>query len=793
MAHAAKTCFFAYAGGDAEHSEVIEAAIDIINARTPELVHIQGWKALNVPGTIIIENVCKAIEQADVFICDLTRFNVNVLFELGYAIAKDKRIWIVLDPSIESAKRNYRHYIPLGNIGYSEYQNAHELVNRFFASAPYDSLDETIYRSLTASYLDRRGQILYLKAAIQTHASTKITRIVKESGLQPVIDDATEVNMQSLSWYFNEVLNATGVLIHLLDDERANTDRNLLQNPKMALVAGLAHGMGKDLLMLAQSPYIVPIDYMHLMYVNNTAIALETRAKDWLTKIKEKLTIEKQTAEVNRLRRQASLELRDLLIGEAIAELEAENLLDYFVTTTGYLEAAQTPQSMIFVGRKGSGKSANLIVLSSELRQGRRNHVCSITPPDYELQGIIRLLSSTLAQTDAGYLNQSLWKLLIYTELARSVYEELLTVPMHESHQKFFEFVEQHSELIRPDFSIRLENAVNSLLALDESPSLREQRSRVSEVLHSGFLPALRRELGSILSDRNKVIILIDNLDKAWGTANANELLANFLFGLLSASKAISDEISKEGITWKRINVSLLIFLRSDIFAFIQSHAREADKLVYSYIRWDQPEQLFSVVEQRFDYATDGKINGEKVWEYYFPESVRGQPVKEYIVSRILPRPRDIILFCKAALDSARNRRHGLIEESDMLQAEETYSSHALTSLLVELRPQIPFVDDLILQFAGKAIASLSEIRHFLNVVGISLDEIEKIIDLLCEAAFLGVETRPNHFEYFFDEENMKRRLFQTQAEKLVVANPDNRRFKVHPAYYAFLEIEDAV
>jgi len=796
MADARKTCFFAYASGDFEHSEIIESAINTINSYSPGTVQIQGWKSLNVPGTVIITSICNAIDRADVFICDLTRFNVNVLFELGYAIAKDKRIWIVFDPSIEAARHNYRQFIPLANIGYSEYRNEHELVNRFFASAPHDSLENTIYRQLrdSADYLDSPERLLYLKAAVPTHASIKITRVLDEAGFRDLVkDDATEVNMQSLSWYFNETLNATGVLIHLLDDERSKSTEYMLQNPKMALVAGLAHGMGKDLLMLAQSPYLAPIDYMHLLCIKRTATDLAQCTQEWLSQLKKKIADNKQQLVIAQQKRNiASIALRDLLIGEAVAELEADNLLDYFVETADFRAASTTPQSMIFVGRKGSGKTANLIALSAQLKEGRRNHICTITPRDYELQGIIQLLSSALGQSDPGYLNESLWKLLIYTELAGSVYEELCAMPMLDSEdEKYIEFIDRHADLVKPDFTVRLENAISRLLELEQGPSIRAQRQKVSEILHSGFLVELRRELGNILNKRNKVIILVDNLDKAWGTANAPELLSDFLFGLLSASKAISDDLSREGITWKRINISLLIFLRSDIFGFIQSHAREADKLAYTYIRWNKPELLFKVVEQRFEYATDGRISGDQVWEQFFPQFVRGIPIKEYIHSRILPKPRDMIFFCKAALDSARNLRHSLIEESDILQAEEAYSSHALTTLLVEIKPQIPTADDLLLQFAGRSIVTWKEICDFLIKAKIPTTDAASVVDLLCDAAFLGVETKPNHFEFFFDEDGMKKRVFQTQAENLAENDPDNRRFKVHPAYYAFLEAEE--
>jgi hypothetical protein len=89
-------CFFAYPANPVGISEVIEKSISKINEMGIDEVNVVGWRSLSVTGKVIISEVCKAIDASPLFICDLTNLNPNVLFELGYAIATNKRIWITL-------------------------------------------------------------------------------------------------------------------------------------------------------------------------------------------------------------------------------------------------------------------------------------------------------------------------------------------------------------------------------------------------------------------------------------------------------------------------------------------------------------------------------------------------------------------------------------------------------------------------------------------------------------------------------------------------------------------------
>ena len=94
-----KKGFFAYSSTPEYCGEFIEAAILKINESYKGISELKSWKPLEISGKLVINEILKAIDESDFFCADLTGMNDNVLFELGYAIAQKKPIWILLDKS----------------------------------------------------------------------------------------------------------------------------------------------------------------------------------------------------------------------------------------------------------------------------------------------------------------------------------------------------------------------------------------------------------------------------------------------------------------------------------------------------------------------------------------------------------------------------------------------------------------------------------------------------------------------------------------------------------------------
>lgn len=782
------SCFFAYPSEPLDLAETIEKAIEEIkHGRT---VVINGWKSTSVSGKFIMLTICEAIAQRDIFVCDLTNLNHNVLFELGYAIAKKKRIWILLNPSIQKSKADYEKFKVLTTVGYSSYTNSYEITTAYYEAQPYNDLESTIYKEAIESVISARERpmLLYLRSGIETDASVKLARRVDASQIPSIVDDPHEVRIQPLSWYAQKTASACAVITHFLSTEHTGWR---LHNAKNSLVSGLAYGFEKPLLMLAHEPYDSPIDYRELLKTHSTAKQCESLARAWLDDVEYDHAQQPAADEyVEELR--AHLDLQKIAIGDPVAENESETLSKYFVRTAAYNDALASKHS-IFIGRKGSGKTAILYKLASEIRADRRNHVCIIKPIAYELEGILSMLRQALPKSEKGYLVESFWKYLIYTELAKSVFEVLKAKPAYyaptEAEEKLLELVQENASVITPDFSIRLESVVSELEDISDLASAKHQRLRISELLHDKLIPILRSTLGEVLKKKNKVAILIDNLDKAWTQGENLVMLSDLLFGLLEVSQRVSQDFERSGPRRPPVNLSVTVFLRSDIFAQVVKYARERDKISYSRIAWDDQELLLRVLEERF-LASTRLTNPRKVWSRFFCTNVKGIPTAEYLNKCILPRPRDLLYLSKAAIAQAVNRRHTKVEEEDIVVAQKKYSQYVLDSILVENSIEAETFEALLYEFLGlEEVVYRNDILRATKTAKLPESKLDEVIELLCDLTFLGREVEENRFEFLYNEEDKAK--FRAMARKTAQARADTmERFRINDAFHEYLEIK---
>jgi hypothetical protein len=553
--------------------------------------------------------------------------------------------------------------------------------------------------------------------------------------------------------------------------------------------SGIAYGFGKHLLMVAEEPYESPIDYRDLLAIYKTAKQCDNHVVEWLSKVEGIYREKKKTFQAYEKEKKGKFELQNVSIGDYVAENEPDKLLDYFVTTAAYTEALNSHQS-IFIGRKGTGKTANLYKIVDELSQDPRNHICVIKPVAYELEGLIRMLQQSLPKSERGYLIESFWKFLIYTELAKTVVDILREKPAYyekTKHEKsLYEFVETHKSLIDNDFSIRLEYAVISLCEINIERTAAAQRTKISEILHGKIIGKLSSLLWRVFEKKRFVAVLIDNLDKAWQAREDMKDLCQLLFGLLRVTKTIKEEFRRRT---KDFEFSLTLFLRSDIFNFIIEHAREKDKIPYSMINWDNQDLLVRVIEERFYSLCDGLATPDEVWKKYFCSTVKNKPTKEYILERIIPRPRDIIYICKASIDQAINRGHGIVEEADILEGEKKYSQYVFDSLLVENGISVTDLEAVLYEFAGSnEIISHSQVADILIKSGVAKEKIDYVVQLLLNLTFLGLEINKDKFVFIYNEN--EKHKYHVLARKLTDSKKIKEpRYQINKPFHNFLEI----
>ncbi|HYV42827.1 MAG TPA: hypothetical protein VEO02_13635 [Thermoanaerobaculia bacterium] len=235
-------------------------------------VDIVTWEDLAVGGKLIIGEITRTIDSAALSVFEVTDLNHNVMFELGYAIGAERRVWLLRDTTDELAERRWKQVKMLATVGYEAYTNSDDIRVGFLRERPYAGSD-TIFESAIAPTLQPAlfTSLFYVTSPYNSEAERDLRRRVLQEqryGLAVTVDDATESSVQPLTWYAREIYSAAAVVVHLTSPRRSGAD---IHNARSALISGLAYGMRRPLLMVAQDEYLAPIDYQDLLYVYRTA------------------------------------------------------------------------------------------------------------------------------------------------------------------------------------------------------------------------------------------------------------------------------------------------------------------------------------------------------------------------------------------------------------------------------------------------------------------------------------------------------------------------------------------
>ena len=637
-------------------------------------IRFRLWPDNTVSGKPLAKTVLGQIDRSHIFACDLTYPNPNVNFELGFAIARFKRIFTTLNPSVSKAERDFKRiYFSLLNMGYVSYDNHESLAKSFLQEKPWTSLYQTLLDDRYRQQLPRleNPTLLYVKPPLNSDSVIAIQEEFKRSLFSEsiVVDDPNEYSSQILEWYTDKIMTADAVIVHLLSS--AHVD-NSLHNLRASIVAGLAQGFGRPMIMMAHAPYEPPVDYDKWLSVHETAADCVASAKAWLNEVGTELTHQRARRLYIGTRTSRKMELRSLFLGDPVAEHEAHTLYDYFVETSSFYQAIDNPLT-ILLGRRGTGKTAILYAISSEMNSSTSNHVTILKPVGYETHGLIRVVEEVRQHSERGFLIESLWKYLIYSEIASSVATKIRNRPVYQARtaeeEAFLDYCNSNATVLMPPFSERIENAVLSLEGVGRIVDAREQRLRISEELHSSLISELRRHLGIVLATADSLTLLIDGLDEPWGPGEHVDHLAELIGGLLNVVQYIPSDFRRSSSRLSPVNTKVTLLLRSDIFAFIQHLIPEQDKLPIVRVIWDNEELLLRVLEERMLHGAPRQRNAADIWEELFPAEVVGLTCPEFILRTVLPRPRDLIHLVKAAVNRAINGGSEKVSQDDFLAA----------------------------------------------------------------------------------------------------------------------------
>src|SRR4051812_10236841 len=100
---ARRLVFVAYSSKDATVSAGIFDAISRANARPLPVIY-EPWVFNDVAGGPIISPILEKIDDSPFVIADITYLNLNVVYEIGFALGRNKRAFLVRHKGTEGDK-----------------------------------------------------------------------------------------------------------------------------------------------------------------------------------------------------------------------------------------------------------------------------------------------------------------------------------------------------------------------------------------------------------------------------------------------------------------------------------------------------------------------------------------------------------------------------------------------------------------------------------------------------------------------------------------------------------------
>lgn len=768
------SAFFAYSSQPPLRSETMREAIRATQALG---VEARGWESMMIGGRVLVDAITEQIRASDACVAEVSTLNANVLFEAGYALALGKRLFFALDETDQSANSAWRELEMIETIGRLDYGGNSDRLAATLASH-FSVPDAPLVETLLNGGRPREANAVFAPSVPSSfNAAERLQALLNRRTDLKVISSNDDLGLSQLSHYTKDVYRSSAAVFHLLAENRVNART---YNARASLLAGIAHGFDLPFLIVAENGYRCALDYKQNFFAYSTTDQLTRFVDRWLSELPTPKGSNKRLGRLN-----LDIELPLRTFGQFVAEAERDELTNYFVHTNEF-EAVLSGRSQVFSGRKGTGKSATMLQAVDELRKDRRVLVVPVKPSSYDLGGLVRIVASFDDSSSRDHFLVNLWNYLLVSEIALRTIAHAEEQPAGLAGDARLTELATELEIAAIDRSSDMSTRLDALLEAlptDSAADLTAAAGRLRQVWGGRIQDKLR----SALRPYDRVAVLIDNLDKTWERGVNFSVLSHFLLALLVTAGRLESDLAKTRNRQHAVNVTLTTFLRTDIFDVATQFAREPDKISPRQIEWGDEELLVRVLEERYQ-ANSGKRPGHvlDMWKELFCDEVLGLSTRDYILWRVLPRPRDIIYLANAALTTAINRRHDRVMSADFTFAERDYSRFAVEALLVESQPQGFDLEEILFSFAGLcATLPEGELDEALS----GAQEHSAVKDWLLRTSFLGIQSSDGHYTYVNGEAEARKKM--VAARRLAARRSEPVIFRIHPAFRPYLDVRD--
>ena len=764
--------FFAYPSSPLEIGQSIESAVKETNS-TSSLV-VETWKALDIPGHFIAQQVIEGIDKCDFLLADISVLNFNVTYEIGYAIGSGKRVLLTKNKSIKEITPTIREVGIFDTLGYQEYQNTAELTSFIKGANKTSALK-------IPTKINIQSPVYLLEGFHKTDWAGRIVSRIKKARFLFRTFDPNEQPRLSANDAINQVSQSYGIVVPLLSKNSVGAEIN---NMRGAFIAGLADGMGKALCMLQHQEDPVPLDYRDFVNFTYHPNDINECIAEFAGKVAEAF----QQGTSDKPQGQDTF-LQALDLGSSSAENEMRTLENYYLKTDQFLRSLRG-EANIVVGRKGSGKSAIFLQVRDRERNKQGNIVLDLKPDGYKLIKFKELILSFLEEGTFQHTIMAYWEYVLLLEICYKILEK--DKEQHKHDHELFEPYRELADLYHADgyetegdFSERMGTLMEKISTeyrskYGEEKGVRLSSSKLTEMLYSHDVKTLMQRVINYMSRKETCWLLFDNIDKGWPTSGLKHEDLLIIRALIDATKKIERHFSKANIV-----VNTIVFLRNDVYELLVKETSDRGKEASVLLDWTDPDLLRELIRLRIK---SNEINGDdsflSLWPKICLSHYRGEESSQFLIDRSLMRPRFLLNLISQCKSFAINLNHDRIMEEDIDKGLMAYSTDLLADIGYEISDVENKVDDVLYAFIGSnSILNKNDVTQLLSDYGVGEEHIENVFELLLWYGFLGLNiSEEQKYIYNF---NYSMRLMAGMIKKM-----EGVTYSINPAFWPALMID---
>jgi len=764
----AKKVFCIYPSERSLIAETIRAAVSKVNGGTVK--QVWTWQDIPSSGRIIFCDICAAIRAADIVIADVSTFNFNVMFEMGYAIALNKVLMPIREKQYTRDRSFFDDLGIFDVIGYKEFENSDELtqiIKQNMTAQPL-RLPVTSMSEIEPTYI--------VKSPTNTDAQTRIIAAMTRSALYRFRTyDKNEVSRLSLFDAYRQVCASFGVIVHMIDNNRDSAN---VHNALCAFISGLSTALGRRTLMLQEGTFKQPIDYRDIVVPYVDTKDVNRAIENFVKEVADALYYAPRKTEQN-------LNLLERIdLGDTTAENEIVELENYFIKTPPFLQASKGHARLI-IGRKGSGKTAIFYALKNSIR-GNNSLVVDLKPDGHHFTKLREQVLDHLKEGVQLHTLTCFWNYLLLLELARKLIDcRSYTAYQDEESLSTFKKLkheyDEHCLDVEGDFSERIMALIDSIThAFTGADNGILHSSNITALVYKRDISALQSLVLTLLSEKEVVWLLFDNLDKGWTTTGATEADIAVVRSLLDATRKIQRELSKSNTSFHSV-----VFLRNDIYDLLTNKTSDRGKESVVSLDWSDESLLQEMLKKRMGRTKELTGDFRMIWTKVFPPHIGAEDSFRYILKRSFNQPRALLNFVTKSINAAIGHGHQHVTENDILLAERAFSEDMLSGIRFEIRDIYPKLDDLLYSFVGfQKILTVDDISLVVSQSSAPLSPVDKLIDVLLWFGFIGVWL--NGEAKFSPDLGYDMQKLKGYIQGI---DPSERRYCIHPAFHLALEL----